>query len=58
MKRKDLVKKLKSVGYREERNEGGHAIYSKEGRRHIPVPNHKEVNEYTAKAILKAAGLN
>jgi len=58
MKRKDLIKKLTAAGYRESRNYGGHAIYEKKGSRPVQVPNHREVNENTAKAILKAADLN
>lgn len=57
MKRRDLVKKLEAAGYREDRNDGGHAIYEKQGSRPLQVPNHREVNDNTAKAILKTAGL-
>ncbi|MDR0916892.1 MAG: type II toxin-antitoxin system HicA family toxin [Oscillospiraceae bacterium] len=57
MKRRILVKRLTDSGYREVRNDGGHAIFAKEGSRPVQVPNHKEVNENTANAILKAAGL-
>ena len=57
MKRRDLVKMLETAGYRESRNDGGHAIYDKPGSRPVQVPNHREVNENTAKAILKVAGL-
>ncbi len=57
MKRKDLIKKLTTAGYRESRNNGGHAIYEKKGGRPVQVPNHNEINENTARAILKAAGL-
>jgi mRNA interferase HicA len=57
VKRRDLVKKLESAGYREDRTDGGHAIYEKEGSRPVQVPNHREINENTARAILKAAGL-
>lgn len=56
MKRKDLVKKLKAAGFRLDRI-GNHAIYEKTGSRSVQVPNHREINEYTAKAILKAAGI-
>ena len=56
MKRKDLIKKLKAVGYRLDRT-GNHAIFEKPGSRPVQVPNHREINEYTAKAILKAAGI-
>ena len=57
MKRRDLVKLLRQAGYQEARNDGGHAIYAKSGSRPVQIPNHREVNEHTAKAILKAAGL-
>ena len=56
MKRKDLIKKLEAAGYRLDRT-GDHAIYEKAGNRPIQVPNHHEINENTAMAILKAAGL-
>ena len=56
MKRKDLIRKLKAAGYRQDRT-GDHAIYEKTGSRPVQVPNHREINEYTAKAILKVAGI-
>ena len=56
MKRRDLVKKLEAAGYEESRNDGGHAIFEKQGSRPVQVPNHREINENTANAILKAAG--
>lgn len=57
MKQRDLIKKLESAGYRRDRNDGGHEIYECKNRRPVQVPNHREINENTAKAILKAAGL-
>ncbi len=57
MKRRDLVRKLEAAGFRENRNNGGHAIYEKRGCRPVQVPNHREINENTANAILKIAGL-
>jgi predicted RNA binding protein YcfA (HicA-like mRNA interferase family) len=57
LKRRDLVKILTEAGYREIRNDGGHAIYEKQRSRPVQVPNHREINENTANAILKAAGL-
>jgi predicted RNA binding protein YcfA (HicA-like mRNA interferase family) len=56
VKRKDLIKKLKAVGYRLDRT-GDHAIYEKSGNPSVQVPNHREINEYTVKAIFKAAGI-
>ena len=56
MKRRDLIKQLESAGYKLDRN-GNHAIYEKEGCQPVQVPNHREINENTAKSILKVAGL-
>jgi mRNA interferase HicA len=57
LKQRDLIKKLEAAGYRLIRNDGDHAIYAKSGSRSVQVPRHREINEMTAKAILKAAGL-
>jgi mRNA interferase HicA len=57
VKRKDLVKKLKDAGYRLNRT-SKHAIYEKSGYRQVQVPNHREIDERTARAILKQAGIN
>lgn len=57
MKRRDLVKLLEAAGYRLARDDGDHTIYAKKGSRPVQVPRHREVNERTAKEILKAAGL-
>ena len=56
MKRRDLIKKLETAGYRLDRD-GNHTIYEKKGCRPVQVPRHREVNDNTAQAILKAAGL-
>ena len=57
MKRRDLIKLLRKAGYQEARNDGGHAIYERSGSPPVQIPNHREINEYLAKAILKQAGL-
>jgi mRNA interferase HicA len=57
MKRRDLIRQLEAAGYRMERDKGDHTLYEKPGCRPIPVPRHRELNEFTAAAILKAAGL-
>lgn len=57
MKRRDLIKRLERAGYQMERDNGDHTIYAKHGSRPIPVPRHRELNENTARAILRAAGL-
>lgn len=56
MKRRDLIKKLEAAGYIADRD-GDHTVYEKTGSRPVQVPKHREVNENTARAILKAAGL-
>ncbi len=57
MKRRDLIKKLEAAGYMINRDDGDHTIYEKEGSRPVQVPRHREVNENTARSILKVAGL-
>lgn len=56
MKRRDLIKMLTAAGYKADRD-GDHTIFEKEGARPVQVPNHREINENTANAILRAAGL-
>jgi len=56
LKQRDLIRKLLAAGYRKDRD-GDHEIYEKKGCRPVQVPNHREINENTAKAILKDAGI-
>ena len=56
MKRRELIKKLESIGFEFERNGGSHDIYKK-GKDKETIPRHTEVNEKLAKAILKRWGL-
>ncbi|MDR1068303.1 MAG: type II toxin-antitoxin system HicA family toxin [Clostridiales Family XIII bacterium] len=56
MKRRLLVKAIKSIGYREARDDGDHTIFEKEGGPPLQVPRHHEVNNNTARKILKTAG--
>jgi mRNA interferase HicA len=55
MKRRDLENRLHSLGWRLVRHGGRHDVWSN-GEREIVVPRHNEINEYTAKAIIKEAG--
>lgn len=57
MKQRDLIKKLGAAGYKVDRDDGNHTVYEKEGSRPVQVPRHREINENTAKSILKVAGL-
>ncbi|MGB5695724.1 MAG: type II toxin-antitoxin system HicA family toxin [Polyangiales bacterium] len=54
MKRKDLVKRLRRLGWVLVREGAQHSVFS-DGLRRLAVPRHKEINENTAKAILNAA---
>ena len=57
MKKRDLIKQLEQAGFKKVRDEGDHTVYYKKGYPPLPVPRHTEINEYTARAILKRAGL-
>lgn len=57
MKRRNLIRILKSAGYKIDRDDGRHTILEKEGNCPVQVPRHREINENTAKSILKTAGL-
>ena len=56
MKRRDIIKQLENAGFQKIRD-GDHTVFGKQGRRKIIVPNHIEINENTAKQILRDAGL-
>lgn len=56
MKRKDLISRLTDAGFVLKRHGGEHDIYVK-GDITVVVPRHAEINEITAKKILKQAGL-
>lgn len=57
MKRTDLMKRLRKIakaeGVEVETREGGSHTVVKIGERQTTVPRHNEINEITAKAILK-----
>lgn len=57
MKRRDLIRRLEDTGYQLARDEGDHTVYRKANAQPIAVPRHREINENTAKTILRAAGL-
>jgi predicted RNA binding protein YcfA (HicA-like mRNA interferase family) len=56
MKRRILIKKLESNGWYLKRNGAEHDIYTN-GIASEPIPRHPDVNERTAKAIIKRRGL-
>lgn len=56
MNRKDLIKRLEKAGFKFERHGSDHDIYVR-GNETEEVPRHKEINEITAKKIIKRRGL-
>ncbi len=52
MKRKDLIHKLESAGFEFYNHGGNHDTY-KRGAETEQIPRHNEINEITAKKILK-----
>lgn len=55
MKRRDLERKLRDLGGRRLRT-GRRPDIRMIGELEVAVPRHDEINEYTAAAILRAAG--
>jgi len=54
MKRKELEKKILELGWNFHRSGRRHDIWIKD-EYELVIPRHNEINEYTAKAILKLA---
>lgn len=54
MKKVDLEKQLTRLGWRFSRHGGNHDVWTN-GKINESVPRHKEINEFTAKKILKTA---
>jgi len=54
VKRRDLLARLAELGWRFDRQGGAHEIWRK-GERSMAVPRHTEINEHTARAILRDA---
>ena len=56
MKRRDLIEKLERAGFVFKEHGGNHDTY-KRGKDTEQVPRHNEINEITAKKIMKKWGL-
>jgi len=54
MKRRDLEKRLRELGWQLVRHGGRHDVWAK-GERELVVPRHGEINDFTAKAIIQEA---
>ncbi|MBJ7450334.1 MAG: type II toxin-antitoxin system HicA family toxin [Parachlamydiales bacterium] len=57
MKKIVLEKTLRKFGWYFERAGGNHDIWSN-GNIKQPIPRHREINEYTARSIIKVAAEN
>ena len=56
MKQRDLVKMLKRAGFKLKRHGGNHDTYQR-GSDFENVPRHREIDEMTARGIIKKWGL-
>ena len=56
MKRRDLIKKLKTNGWYKAREGANHELYTN-GIASEPIPRHSEINENLAAAIIKCQNL-
>ncbi|MDO8494413.1 MAG: type II toxin-antitoxin system HicA family toxin [Deltaproteobacteria bacterium] len=52
MKKRDLERELRKLGWYFKREGGCHEIWT-DGEETMPVPRHKEVNENTARGIIR-----
>lgn len=57
-KKRDLERELARAGWsKAAKKRGPHDKFTKEGRRSVSVPRHREIDEDTADEIRKQAGL-
>lgn len=54
MKKRDIEKRLRKLGWKLARHGGNHDIWTN-GVETVEIPRHREVNEFTAKGIMKVA---
>ncbi|MCM0605731.1 MAG: type II toxin-antitoxin system HicA family toxin [Xanthomonadaceae bacterium] len=57
MKRKDLESELSQLGWWLKREGGKHSVWTN-GVKTQMIPRHKEINEFTAKGIMKSVKMN
>lgn len=56
VKQRDLIKAVEALGFVFYRSGGRHDVYIKpETRKTVVIPRHREIPEFTAKAILNQA---
>jgi mRNA interferase HicA len=56
MKKADLERKLKKAGFVLKRNGSRHDVWGND-EINLAIPRHRDIDEMTAKAILKDAGI-
>ena len=54
VKKRDLEKELKNLGWWLLREGGNHEVWTN-GKENVAIPRHSEINERLAKAIIKGA---
>jgi len=57
MKRRDLIRKLEDAGFKLKRHGNEHDIFERGENEFETVPRHREINEITAKGILRKWGI-
>jgi predicted RNA binding protein YcfA (HicA-like mRNA interferase family) len=55
VKKRELIKKLKARGAKQIRQGGNHEVWESQNGYRFPVPRHSEIEEYTARGVLKQA---
>lgn len=53
MKQRDLIKKLEKAGFRLKRHGNEHDVYERAIDELETIPRHREINENTARSILR-----
>lgn len=57
MKRRDLIRKLEEAGFKLKRHGKEHDIFERWENESETVPRHRDINEITAKGILRKWGI-
>lgn len=56
MKRRDLESRVAALGWQLARHGGSHDVWTKTDKAHVlAIPRHAEINEHTARGILRDA---
>ena len=55
---REAASAFQKLGYQLRRMEGSHMIYKAPGRRPLSIPDHKELDRGTLRAIIRQSGLS